>query len=141
MLDAWRRRAILAVLAFEAVSAIPCGLAFVVYPDGRALDMPTSMLRSVFADFLVPGLLLTALGVLNAWAFFELYARSPKAWLAAGLATGGMVVWFLVQIAVLQGVHWAQAVWGIPPLVAGLLALPLVPRRREKRAGPAARSG
>lgn len=132
MLGRRSRRAILVVLAFEAVSALPSGLALVVFPDGRALGMPVAMLPGVFPDFLVPGLLLSALGALNAWAFLALRERSPTAWLPVGFATGGMVVWIGVEMVILQAAHWAHAVWGLPAAVAGLLALPLVPRGRRR---------
>jgi len=40
-----------------------------------------------------------------------------------------MLVWFLVEIAILRELHWLHAMWGLPVILGGIMALPLVPFR------------
>lgn len=128
----WTRRTLLVVLAFEAIGALLGGPLLVASPDGRFMKMSVEDLHGVFADFLVPGLLLTFLGVLNAAAFFVLLRRMRGAWLWVGLALGGFFIWFLVEFAVVGAQHWAQAAWGIPVLVGLIAAWPLATERLRR---------
>lgn len=83
-------------------------------------------MRGVFRDFLVPGLLLFGLGVLNIMALMAVLRRKKSAWRLAGLALGGLAIWFLVEITILQAVHWLHAMWGRPVLVGGIVAFPRI---------------
>lgn len=126
----WQRVLTLLVLAYEGAGAILGGALLAAAPDGRLMAMPVDMMHGVFPDFLVPGLILLALGVLNAAAFFAVLRRWRSDWLLAGLALGGLLVWFLVEIAILRQVHWLHAMWGLPVVAGGLAALPLIPARK-----------
>jgi hypothetical protein len=126
----WSRRILLAVLAFEAIGALVGGPLLVASPDGRLMEMPVAAMHGVFADFLVPGILLTLLGLLNAAAFFVLLLRRPSGWLWAALALGGFLIWFLVELAVVGAKVWAQAAWGIP-VVVGIIAMLPEARRAQ----------
>ncbi len=99
------------------------------------MDMPVGIMHGVFRDFLVPGLILIGLGILNAAAFVAVLRRARADWLLAGLALGGLAIWFIVEIAVLRELHWLHAMWGLPVVAGGLAALPLVPSRRTSRRG------
>jgi hypothetical protein len=127
---------LLAVLAFEAIGGFLGGPLLIAAPDGHLMQMPVAILDGVFADFLVPGLLLTSLAALNAAAFIVVLRRKPSAWLWAGLALGGFLVWFLVELLVVGAKTWAQAVWGVPVLVGVAAALPLA-REGLQRVGRA----
>jgi hypothetical protein len=118
----WNRRIILAILAFEAVGSFIGGPMLMAAPDGHLMKIPVADLHGAFPDFFVPGLLLTALGILNAVAFFALLKRCASAWLWVGASLGGFLTWFIVELAIVGAKSWAQAVWGIP-VVIGLLAL------------------
>src|SRR5581483_10150914 len=96
---AMARRALLAVLAFEALGAFVGGPLLIAGPDGHFMKIPVTDLAGVFPDFLIPGVILTALGALNAAAFFVVLRRMPSAWLWAGLALGGFFIWFVVELA------------------------------------------
>ena len=120
------RWVVLSVLAFEAVGALIGGPALVAAPDGRLMKIPLEDLGGTFPDFLIPGLLLTALGVLNAVAFGVLLRRLPSAWLWVGLALGGFLVWFIVELALVGAKSWAQAAWGIPVPIGIAAALPML---------------
>src|SRR3954471_9147512 len=108
----WTRRILLAVLAFEAAGALIGGPLLAASPDGRFMKIPIEDLNDSFADFLVPGLLLTFLGILNAVGFFALLRHKPSAWLWVGLAIGGFMIWFTVELLLVGAKSWAQAAWG-----------------------------
>lgn len=127
------RGVLLGILAFEALGAFVGGPALVAAPDGRLMKIPVTELHGVFPDFLVPGLLLTGLGVLNAVAFFMLLRRKASAWLWVGLSLGGFLVWFVVELAVCGAKSWAQAAWGLPVPVGIVLAWPLLQERLHRR--------
>jgi len=126
----WQRVILLCVLGYEGAGGLLGGGLLVAAPDGRLMDMPVEILHGFFRDFLVPGHILIGLGILNTAAFVAVLRRARYDWLLAGLALGGLAVWFLVEIAVLRELHWLHAMWGLPVLAGGLAALPLVPSRR-----------
>jgi len=132
----WERNSLLVVLGYEGLGALAGGGLLIARPDGRLMDMPVAIMHGAFADFLIPGMILFALGVLNVVAFAAVLRRRRAAWLAAALATCGMIVWFLVEIAVLRQLHWLHAMWGLPVLLGGIAAIPLMPWRG--RGSPAA---
>jgi len=129
----WQRVVLLCVLGYEAAGGLSGGGLLVAAPDGRLMDMPVEMMHGFFPDFLVPGLILIGFGILTTAAFVAVLCRARYDWLLAGLALGGLAVWFLVEIAVLRELHWLHAMWGLPVLAGGLAALPLVPTRRAGR--------
>lgn len=133
--DRWGRRVVLAVLAFEALGAFIGGPMLAAAPDGRLMKIPVAELNGAFSDFLIPGLILTALGALNAVAFFVLLRRRPCSWLWVGLALVGFAIWFVVELAVVGAKSWAQAAWGLPVLVGLIAAWPLA-RERLHRSQP-----
>lgn len=131
----WQRITLLTVLGLEAAGALLGGSLLVAKPDGRYMDMPVSMMHGTFPDFLIPGVILFGLGLLNVAAFIGVLRRSRWDWIGAGLALGGMAVWFVVEIAIIRGVHWAQALWGFPVILGALVVVPLLPRVvRSRRA-------
>jgi len=128
----WQRVTLLTVLGYEGAGALLGGSLLVAAPDGRLMDMPVAMLHGIFRDFFIPGLILIGLGLLTTAAFVAVWRRTRTDWLLAGLALGGLAVWFSVEIAIV-GLHWLHAMWGLPVLAGGLVALPLVPSRPAAR--------
>lgn len=49
----------------------------------------------------------------------------------AGLALGGLAIWFTVEIIILQELHWLHGMWGIPVLLGWVMEIPLVALRHE----------
>jgi hypothetical protein len=129
----WQRVILLVALGCEAAGCLSGGGLLVAAPDGRLMDMPVEMMHGFFPNFIIPGLILIGFGILTAAAFVAVLRRARYDWLLAGLALGGLAVWFLVEIAVLRELHWLHAMWGLPVLAGGLAALPLVPTRRAGR--------
>ena len=127
----WQRASLLAVLGYEGPGALVGGSLLVAKPDGCYMDMPITVMHGAFASFLIPGVILLFLGALNVTAFVAVWRRSLADWLAAGLALGGLAVWFSVEIAVLRQLHWQHAISGLPVLWGFGVAVPLIPVERR----------
>jgi hypothetical protein len=123
-------RTLVGLLVFQGVCATPPGLLLVVDPTGRLMQMPLSMLSgTIFHDFLIPGVILS--GMLGLGAFFVaagLYFRPawPWAgrlnpcrrmhwsWTAAVGFGAALMIWIVVQVAMIGGGSWLQpAYWGL----------------------------
>ena len=128
-LSGWQRIFLLAVLVLEAIGCISGGIILIAAPDGRYMDMPVEIMNGVFPDFLIPGIILLGLGVLNAIAFRSVLYRSKFAWIWAGFALGGLLIWFWVEVTVIQVIHWLHIMWGLPVIAGGLIILRQVPHR------------
>jgi hypothetical protein len=125
----WQRIILLIVLGYEGLGALAGGGLLVAAPDGRYMDMPVEILHGTFRDFLIPGMILFGLGCLNVAAFVAVLRRSRWAWIAAGLAIGGLAVWFFIEIVILRELHWLHAMWGLPVVLGAMVAVPLLPVR------------
>jgi hypothetical protein len=126
----WQRIILLCIIGCEAAGALSGGGLLVAAPDGRIMDMSVDMMHGVFRDFLIPGILLVGLGLLNAAAFVSVLRKSRADWVMAWLALGGLFVWFSIEIAILREIHWLHIVWGIPVFLGGLLATVLFTSRQ-----------
>lgn len=124
----WQRVILLSVLGYEAAGCLAGGGMLVAAPDGRLMDMPVDIMHGTFPDFLVPGIILFALGILTTIAFIAVLQKRSTDWIMASLALGGLTIWFWVEIAILQRLHWLHAMWGLPIVAGGLATLPLFPR-------------
>lgn len=40
-----------------------------------------------------------------------------------GLALGGLLIWFWVEIAILEQLHWLHAMWGLQVTAGALWAI------------------
>jgi len=129
----WQRIILLIVLAYEGLGCLVGGALLIARPDGRYMQMPVGIMHGTFRDFLIPGVILSGLGILTVAAFFAVLRKSRWDWLWAGLSMGGLAVWFLVEIVILRELHWLHVMWGFPVLLGGGMALPLLPFRFETR--------
>jgi hypothetical protein len=123
----WQRVILLTVLGYEGLGSLVGGSCLVATPDGRSMKMPVSLMHGTFSDFLIPGVILFALGVLNVAAFVAVLRRRRHDWIAAGLALGGLAIWFFVEIAILRELHWLHVMWGFPVILGLVAAVPLLP--------------
>lgn len=130
----WQRIALLVILVYEAAGCLLGGALLVAAPDGRYMDMPVELMRGVFPDFLIPGLILFALGILNSFAIVAVVRRANADWLITGFALGGLFIWFVVEIAILQELHWLHLMWGYPVLIGWAVAIPLIVLRNDTAA-------
>lgn len=129
----WQRIILLVVLGYEAAGCLLGGTLLIAAPDGRLMDMPVDMMNGAFRDFMIPGVILVALGILSSAAFISVLRRSQSGWILAGLALGGLLVWFWIEIAILQELHWLHAMWGLPVVAGALVAIPLIPVRYRQK--------
>jgi len=120
----WQRITLLIVLGYEGAGALAGGSLLVAAPDGRIMDMPVNIMHGVFLNFLIPGVILFGLGILTTTAFFAVLCRTRIDWLLSGLALGGLAIWFIVEIVILQEFHWLMlcgvfpsfwAAWSLSP--------------------------
>jgi hypothetical protein len=123
----WQRIILLVVLGYEGLGALVGGALLVARPDGSAMKIPVGILHGTFPDFLIPGVILFGLGLLNVAAFVLVLRRHRLDWLAAGLALGGLAIWFLVEIIIVRELVWLHAMWGLPVLLGLGVAIPLIP--------------
>jgi hypothetical protein len=125
----WQRIVLLTVLGYEGLGALVGGSLLVARPDGHLMDIPIGVLHGAFRDFLIPGVILLGLGLLNIAAFIAVLRKFRADWILAGLAMGGLAIWFMVEILIVREVVWLHAMWGFPVIAGLLVALPLVPIR------------
>jgi len=127
----WQRIILLIVLGYEAAGSLLGGTLLVAAPGGGNMDMPVDMMHSVFRDFLVPGIILFGLGIINTLAFITVLRRTILDWFMTGLALGGLFIWFVVEIIILQELHWLHLMWGVPVLLGWVVAIPLIVLRHD----------
>ncbi|HYV91664.1 MAG TPA: DUF998 domain-containing protein [Chitinophagales bacterium] len=127
----WERITLLTVLGYEAAGCLLGGALLVAAPDGRLMDMPMDIMNGVFHDFLIPGIILFGLGILNTLAFVSVLRRADSDWFMTGLALGGLFIWFVVEIIILQELHWLHAMWGLPVLLGWVVTIPLIALRHD----------
>jgi hypothetical protein len=127
----WQRVALLCILGYEGAGCLLGGGLLVAEPGGSLMDMRVETMHGVFRDFMIPGIILFGLGILNTAAFVTVLRRKHSAWIASGLALGGLLTWFWVEIAILQELRWLQVVWGAPVLLGAILAIGLFSTRNS----------
>lgn len=127
----WQRITLLSVLGYEGLGCLAGGSLLIAAPDGRYMDMPVGIMHGAFPDFFIPGVLLLGLGILNTFAFFTVLRRTGSDWFMAGLALGGLYIWFVVEIIILQELHWLHLMWGLPVLLGWVAAIPLIALRHD----------
>jgi hypothetical protein len=132
----WQRIFLLIILGYEAAGCLVGGVLLVAAPDGRYMDMPVRIMNGVFRDFSIPGAILFALGILNTFAFISVLRKFPYDWLLAGLALGGLFIWFVVEIIILNELHWLHAMWGLPVMLGCVFAIPFIAARLTRGTSP-----
>ena len=121
------KKLLLVIVAFVAVTAIPCGMMMMIKPDGSLLQLDMQLIRySMFPNYFVPGFALTFFaGGINLVAAIRLFRNRKTAlnWVITG---GLMIVAFeVVQILVIQTYSWLQTVYLLCGFFMILIALQL----------------
>lgn len=119
----WQHITLLSVLGYEAAGCFTGGGMLIAEPDGELMKMPVSLMRGAFPDFLIPGIILFILGIINAIAFITVLRRHRLDWFWAGMANGGLLIWFWVEIAILLELHWLHAMWGLPVVLGAIMSI------------------
>jgi hypothetical protein len=129
----WQRIILLVVLGYEAAGCLMGGILLIMAPDGRLMDMPVEIMHGVFRNFLIPGIILFGLGILNTATFVTVFRRISSDWFMSCLALSCLCIWFVIEIIILQELHWLHLMWGIPVLIGWVMAIPLIILRNETR--------
>ncbi len=74
------------------------------------------------------------MGILGTLSFVAVLRRKISDWFMAGLFLGGLFIWFVVEIIILQELHWLHLMWGFPVLVGWVVAMPLIALRHDTEA-------
>jgi len=127
----WQRIILLTVLAYESIGCLLGGILLIAAPDGKYMDMPVDMMHGIFPNFLIPGIILFGLGILNTLAFIKVLRKTGSDWFMAGLALGGLYIWFVVEIIIIQELHWLHLMWGAPVLLGWVMTIPLIVLRHD----------
>jgi hypothetical protein len=108
-----------------AILAIPVGLMFIAEPDGSLMQLPVGWIEAtVFGTYLIPGIFLVAMngfGQLLAAGLVVLRHGSAP-WLTGALGVG-MIIWILVQLAVMPETMVLQWIFLAVGFVQGFIAL------------------
>lgn len=126
-----QRTMLLSLLGYEAAGCLLGGLLLIAAPDGRFMNMPVGIMHGVFPDFFIPGLILFCLGILNTFAFFSVLRQAACDWFLGCLALGGLSIWFVVEIIIIQELHWLHLMWGLPVLLGWVVIIPLIYSRNH----------
>ncbi len=102
------RRIIIVLELIVGVLAVAGGVALIARPNGTVLGFDVSMLHQVFESFLVPGISLVAMGLLNLAAALMTWRRFMWDHVLSAVAAGALVLWISVQVAVEGFDNWTQ---------------------------------
>jgi hypothetical protein len=119
------RRTLALILALIGFNAVIAGYGFMGTPDGSAVGIPQEWLADTpFSDFMIPGAILFALGVLHLCAAY-LQLRSDRiAPMIAEVAGFGLVIWIVVQIMMMGSFrHPAQTILQAICLICGVASI------------------
>jgi hypothetical protein len=115
----------IALELFTAVLAIPVGLIFLSDPTGAAMGLPQGWIEATpFGSYVIPGLyllLMNGFGML-VLAGLTVMRHWTAPWLTGVLGTG-LVIWILVQVAVMPEVMWLQALFLVVGIVLDAICL------------------
>jgi hypothetical protein len=125
------RRTLTTLALFSAVTAVAGGIDLMVFSRGGRLTPPIELLEHTpFTSFFVPGLLLTfVVGGTSLVAAVLTWQGSRAATEAAVLAGGTLVVWIVVQVALIRSFSTLHAVYGA--LGAAMIAFGVARRARH----------
>ena len=114
-----------AAAVFTGVLAIPVGLMFLGDTTGGAIGLPPGWIEdTVFGSYLVPGLYLL---LVNGFGMLVLaglvYRRHWSAPWLTGILGVGLIIWIVVQLAVMPETMVMQWIFLATGLLLGLVAL------------------
>ena len=114
----------IALEVVTAVLAIPVGLGFIADPSGGSLGVPQDWIAGSFGSYLVPGLYLFFMNglVMLAVAGLSAYRHWVAPWLT-GILGVGLIVWIIVQLAVMPETMILQWVFLAVGFILGFVAL------------------
>jgi hypothetical protein len=125
------RIALVVLQVMMGLAAVGGGLDLVL-TNGQLMRMPAELLRgSPFDSYLIPGLVLLTVGMINmvsAAAVLRRHRWSSPASVVVGIMWIG---WFVVQVAVVGLLNWQQPVYFAVGLLIIVLAAPSLIGQRQ----------
>ena len=111
---------------FIGIGAVGGGLVLILDPSGQGMGFSVELLaNSPFRNYLIPGLFLfTVNGIGNFLSGFLSIRKHRYAGYAGMLFGAIMMIWILVQVAILGWVNWLQQTYlflGALELIVGFL--------------------
>ena len=102
------------LLFFNGISAVFGGGSLVLRPDGSLMEMPVEWMEGTpFSNYFIPGLILFLVigggSIASAIAAIRKITNYPLLIMLTGVA---LVIWIIVQIAMIRMLHWLQALYG-----------------------------
>ena len=125
----------IALEVFTALGAIPFGLLFVTDPSGQSIGLPSGWIEAtVFGTYVIPGLYLLTV---NGAGMLVLAALSIRRhwfapWLTGALGVG-LIIWILVEIAVMPETMILTWIYLAVGVALGLVALFWLRRTNQLR--------
>lgn len=114
-----------AAAIFTGVLAIPVGIMFIADPTGASMQLPPGWIEATpFGSYLVPGIYLFAvngIGMLILAALIGIRHWTAP-WLTAILGVG-LIIWILVQLAIMPETMILQPIFLGTGLLMGFVAL------------------
>ena len=114
-----------AIAAVTALGALPVGVSLITDPSGAGIGLPNSWIaNSIFGSYLVPGLyllLMNGVGMIGLIALIVARHWSAPWWM--GTLGVGLVIWILVQLAIMPETSWLQWFFLLSGLALGFVAL------------------
>jgi hypothetical protein len=110
---------------FTGVLAVPVGLMFIADPSGRTLQLPAGWIEATpFGSYLIPGLYLFAVNGIGmlVLAALTVLRHWIAPWLTGALGVG-LIIWILVQLAVMPETMILQWIFLAVGFVLGFVAL------------------
>jgi hypothetical protein len=112
---------LLILLGFITLTVLVSGVVLIGNPDGSVMQLQLSILDSTpFKNFLIPGIILTTIvGCTNLLAMIFCLIKYPTRYnwaMAGGVMLCG---WIIVQILLINTIHWLQFIY----LGAGVSAI------------------
>lgn len=113
------RLALLILISFVALTALPSGLLLMYYADGSALGLsPDLLVATPFKSYFVPGLILALIvGGSSLMTLFLVMNQSPFSYRFALISGIFLVIYILAEFIIFPYHHWLQGLY----LGAGLL--------------------
>ncbi len=108
-----------------ALTAIPVGWMLMMDPSGAGIGLPSSWIEaSPFGSYLVPGLYLFAMNGIGMLvvAGLTVMRHWSAPWLTGALGVG-LIVWILVQLAIMPETMWLQWTFLAVGTALGFVAL------------------
>ena len=114
-----------AIAAVTALGALPVGVSLITDPSGAGIGLPNSWIaNSIFGSYLVPGLyllLMNGVGMIGLIALIVARHWSAPWWM--GTLGVGLIIWILVQLAIMPETSWLQWFFLLSGLALGFVAL------------------